>query len=326
MAAAPIDTDVAFAELHVHLEGTLEPELIFTLAERNGIRLPYRDVEDLRSRYTFTDLQSFLDLYYTNMQVLRTEEDFADLTDAYLRRARQAGVRHAEVFLDIQAHIEHGVATATALGGVGHALDRSEELGLSSGLIVTMLRHLPPESAMHAYEEVRAAGLPLLGIGLCSSEVGYPATPFADVFARARADGLHTVAHAGEEGDPSYVWEVLDVLRAERVDHGIRSVEDPELMDRLVAQQVPLTVCPLSNVRLQAVQSLDQHPLARLLRAGALVSVNSDDPAYFGGYLDDNLAAVRTALALTDAEVRRLAENSIRSSFLPENRKAQLLG
>jgi adenosine deaminase len=317
--------DLAFAELHVHLEGTLEPELIFTLAERNGVQLPYRDVEDLRSRYAFADLQSFLDLYYTNMQVLRTEEDFVDLTDAYLRRARQAGVRHAEVFLDVQAHTERGIAAAVAMGGVSHALERSEQLGLSSGLIVTMLRHLPAESAWHAYEEVCATGLPLLGIGLCSSEVGFPAAPFADVFARARADGLHTVAHAGEEGDPSYVWEVLDVLHVERVDHGIRSVEDPALMERLVAQQVPLTVCPLSNVRLRAVARLDQHPLAPMLREGALVSVHSDDPAYFGGYLDDNVAAVRSALALSAAEIRQLARNSIRSAFLSDDRKAQLL-
>jgi adenosine deaminase len=188
-----------------------------------------------------------------------------------------------------------------------------------------MLRHLPAESAWHAYEEVCATGLPLLGIGLCSSEVGYPAAPFADVFARARADGLHTVAHAGEEGDPSYVWEVLDVLQVERVDHGIRSVEDPALMERLIAQQVPLTVCPLSNVRLRAVERLEQHPLAHMLRAGALVSVNSDDPAYFGGYLDDNVTAVRSALALSEAEIRQLASNSIRSSFLTEGRKRQLL-
>jgi adenosine deaminase len=318
--------DLAFAELHVHLEGTLEPELIFTLAERNGVRLPYRNVEELRSRYAFADLQSFLDLYYSNMQVLRTEEDFADLTDAYLRRARRAGVAHAEVFLDIQAHTERGVAAAVAMGGVSHALGRSEQLGLSSGLIVTMLRHLPAEVAMHAYKEVCATGLPLLGIGLCSSEVGYPAAPFAELFARARADGLRTVAHAGEEGDPSYVWEVLDVLQVQRVDHGIRSVEDSRLMDRLVAQQVPLTVCPLSNVRLRTVERLEEHPLARMLRAGALVSVNSDDPAYFGGYLDDNVNAVRSALGLCEAEIRQLAGNSISSAFLSDARKAELLG
>ncbi|HEU4999180.1 MAG TPA: adenosine deaminase [Lapillicoccus sp.] len=310
-----MEPEPEFAELHVHLEGTLEPELIFALAARNGVRLPYRDVEDLRSRYAFSDLQSFLDLYYPNLQVLQTEQDFADLTEAYLRRARQGGVRHAEVFLDVQAHTARGIPAEVALAGVTDALARSEELGLTSGLIVTMLRHLPAESAMLAYEQVCASGLPFLGIGLCSSEVGFPATPFADVFARARADGRHTVAHAGEEGDPSYVWEVLDVLHVERVDHGLRSVEDPVLMDRLVSEQVPLTVCPLSNVRLHAVPSLEEHPLARMLRAGALVSVNSYDPAYFGGYLDDNVAAVRAALGLTDEEVRRLAENSLRSSF-----------
>ena len=310
-----MEPEPEFAELHVHIEGTLEPELIFTLAARNGVQLPYRDSEDLRSRCAFSDLQSFLDLYYTNLQVLRTEQDFADLTEAYLRRAARGGVRHAEVFFDVQAHTERGIPAEVALAGVTDALGRSDELGLTSGLIVTMLRHLPAESAMQAYEQVCASGLPFLGIGLCSSEVGFPATPFADVFARARADGRHTVAHAGEEGDPSYVWEVLDVLGVERVDHGIRSVEDPALMDRLVSEQVPLTVCPLSNVRLKAVPSLEEHPLAQMLRAGALVSVNSDDPAYFGGYLDDNVAAVRTALGLTDDEVHRLAENSMRSSF-----------
>ena len=310
-----MEPEIAFAELHVHLEGTLEPELIFTLAERNGVELPYRDIDDLRSRYAFTDLQSFLDLLYTNNQVLRTEQDFADLTEAYLRRARRAGVRHAEVFFDLQAHTGRGIAAETALAGVTDALGRSEALGLTSGLIVTMLRHLPAESAMQAYEQVCASGVPFLGIGLCSSEVGFPATPFADVFARARADGRHTVAHAGEEGDPSYVWEVLDVLEVERVDHGRRSIEDPALMERLIAEQIPLTMCPLSNVRLKGVPSLEEHPLARMLRAGVLVSVHSDDPAYFGGYLDDNVAAVRGALGLSDDEVRRLAENSLQSSF-----------
>jgi adenosine deaminase len=317
----------SWVELHVHLEGTLEPELIFALAARNGIALPYHDLGDLRSRYEFTDLQSFLDLYYANMQVLQTRQDFADLTDAYLVRAARAGVRRAEVFFDLQAHTSRGIAAGEALGGVHDALAASEARhGISSGLIVTMLRHLSGESAVAAYEQAVASGVPLLGIGLCSTEIGNPASRFAEVFARARADGLRTVAHAGEEGDPSYVWDALDVLGVERVDHGIRSVTDPVLMRRLVDEQIPLTVCPLSNVRLKAVGSLAEHPLAAMLRAGVRVSVNSDDPAYFGGYLDDNLAAVRQALCLTDAEVAQLARNAVLSSFATADEKTRLLG
>ncbi|MEA5054608.1 MAG: adenosine deaminase [Propionicimonas sp.] len=317
----------AWAELHLHLEGTLEPELIFALAERNGVSLPYRDLVDLRSRYEFTDLQSFLDLYYTNMQVLQTAQDFADLTDAYLARAAKAGVRRAEVFFDLQAHTARGIAPSEALGGVHLALATSEQkYGISTGLIVTLLRHLSGESALQAYEQAVATGVPLLGIGLCSSEVGNPAGRFAEVFARARADGLHTVAHAGEEGDPSYVWDVLETLHVERIDHGIRAVEDPMLLQKLVDEQIPLTVCPLSNVRLKAVPSLAAHPLAVMLRAGALVSVNSDDPAYFGGYLDDNLTAARESLGLSADEVAQLARNSVLSSFAPQQEKARLLG
>ena len=314
-----------FAELHLHLEGTLEPELIYRLSERNRIALPYSDIDDLRSRYTFTDLQSFLDLYYTNMQVLQTEQDFADLTEAYLLRARRAGIRHAEVFLDLQAHTARGIHPITVLSGVQHALSTSElRHDISSGLIVTMLRHLSSASAMTAYQQAIDSGVPLLGIGLCSSEIGNPATPFADVFARARADGLHTVAHAGEEGDPSYIWEVLN-LQVERIDHGIRAVDDPQLLQHLADQQIPLTICPLSNVRLRAVDRLEEHPLASMLRQGLLVSVNSDDPAYFGGYLDDNIDAVRTALTLSDEEITQLAINSITSSFASSSRKDLLL-
>jgi adenosine deaminase len=315
----------AWAELHVHLEGTLEPELIFALARRNGVRLPYADVEDLRALYDFGDLQEFLDLYYANMQVLLRGQDFTDLTDAYLARAARAGVRRAEVFFDLQAHTARGVPATEALEGVNAALSRSHErYGISSGLIVTLLRHLSAESAMEAYEQAVDSGVPLLGIGLCSTEVGNPASRFREVFARAQADGLHTVAHAGEEGDASYVTDVLDNLHVERVDHGVRAVDDPLLVDRLVAEQIPMTVCPLSNVRLKGVADLCVHPLADLLRRGVRVTVNSDDPAYFGGYLDDNVEAVRFALGLTEDEVRDLALNSIAASFAPPDVKAEL--
>lgn len=318
-------TDLTFTELHLHLEGTLEPELIYTLSERNSIRLPYRDIDDLRARYDFSNLQSFLDLYYTNMQVLQTEQDFADLTDAYLTRAREAGIRHVEVFFDLQAHTGRGIRPEIALTGVQHALAGSHKRhGITSGLIVTMLRHLSAESALNAYDQAVNSGVPLLGIGLCSSEVGNPASRFTEVFARARADGLHTVAHAGEEGDPSYVWDALDTLHVERIDHGIRSIEDEVLMSRLVEEQIPLTVCPLSNVRLKAVESLETHPLATMLRAGVLVSVHSDDPAYFGGYVDDNINAVREFLQLSADEIRQLAYNSIVSSFATPERKKHL--
>lgn len=315
----------AWAELHVHLEGTLEPELIFALARRNGLVLPYGDIDELRARYEFGDLQEFLDLYYANMTVLQRREDFADLTDAYLARAARDGIRRAEVFFDLQAHTGRGVAATEALVGVNDALSRSSERhGVSSGLIVTMLRHLSADSAMEAYEQALASGVPILGIGLCSTEVGNPASRFKAVFDRARADGLHTVAHAGEEGDSSYVRDVLDTLQVERVDHGVRAAGDPALVGRLVVEQVPLTVCPLSNVRLKGVPDLRVHPLAELLRQGVMVTVNSDDPAYFGGYLADNVDAVRTALGLTDDEVRTLALNSIEASFASPALKAEL--
>ncbi len=316
----------AWAELHLHLEGTLEPALIFALAERNGIGLPYRDLADLRSRYDFADLQSFLDLYYTNMQVLQTERDFADLTDAYLQRARRAGIRRAEVFFDLQAHTGRGIAPEVALGGVHQALATSEaRYGISSGLILTFLRHLPVADAMDAYQQAVDTGVPLLGVGLCSTEIGYPTAPFAEVFARARADGLHTVAHAGEEGGAGYVSEALETLKVERIDHGVHAIEDPRLIERLVAERIPLTMCPLSNVRLKVVPNLAAHPIVELLRHGVKVTVNSDDPAYFGGYLDDVIAALRAEFGLTDADIDQLARNSIQASFAPEAEKGRLL-
>jgi adenosine deaminase len=314
------------AELHLHLEGTLEPETILRLAERNHVALPYRDVDELAARYQFDDLQSFLDLYYANMATLCTAQDFADMTHAYLARAATAGVRHAEVFLDPQAHTARGVALEEVLDGVTTALTAAPSTyGISTGLIITMLRDLSADSAMQTLQQILQIGTPILGVGLDSAEVGNPPSKFRAVFDRARAEGLHTVAHAGEEGPPAYIWEALDLLGAERIDHGVRCLEDERLVARLVEEQIPLTVCPLSNVRLQVVRQLADHPLPLMLKAGLLVTVNSDDPAYFGGYVDDNYDAIAAALDLDEATAAELARNSVRASFLDAGRRTALL-
>ncbi|MHB1063795.1 MAG: adenosine deaminase [Georgenia sp.] len=311
-------------ELHVHLEGTFEPELIFAVADRNGIALPDADVAALRRRYGFTGLQSFLDLYYANMAVLRHEEDFADLTRAYLAQAHRAGVRHAEVFLDIQAHTARGVPAEVALRGVTEALAvDGRELGISTGLIVTFLRHLPAADALATLQEILRLDVALLGVGLCSSEVG-PAAPFKPVFDLAAAHGLRRVAHAGEEGPAANVREVLDVLGVERVDHGLRALEDDALVDRLAAERVPLTLCPLSNVRLRVLDRLEDYPLRELLARGVVVTVNSDDPAYFGGYLDDNFHRLREALGLSLDEVTALARHAVEAAFVDDRRRGEL--
>ncbi|GAA4477586.1 adenosine deaminase [Rhodococcus olei] len=320
-------TTTPLAELHMHVEGSLEPELIFELAQRNRVTLPYRDLDDLRSRYEFTDLQSFLDLYFANMSVLRTAADFADLTRAYFARAAAGGVRHAEIFFNPQAHTARGVPLGEVLDGLGDAVAASEaEFSLSSGLIVGILRDRPVPEADAMLTDLLASGAPVIGIGLDSAEVGNPPSLFADVFARARAAGLHAVAHAGEEGPPDYIRQALDLLGVERIDHGIRCLEDEDLVDRLVRDRVPLTVCPLSNVRLRVVDRLADHPIRAMLARGLAVTVNSDDPAYFGGYVDDNLAQLRDAVGLTDAERETLARNSIEASFASAARKAELLG
>ncbi|MEV8452214.1 adenosine deaminase [Streptomyces sp. NPDC052095] len=316
------------AELHLHIEGTLEPELAFALAARNGVDLPYADTEELRKAYLFDDLQSFLDLYYALMAVLRTERDFEELADAYLARAATQGVRHAEIFFDPQAHTARGVPIGTVVEGLGRALERSEEKhGISTQLIMCFLRD---ESADSALETLEAAG-PYLhrisAVGLDSAEVGHPPVKFREVFEAAAALGLRRVAHAGEEGPPAYIREALDVLGVERIDHGLRCMEDPELVERLVAERVPLTLCPLSNVRLRAIDVLEEHPLREMMAAGLLCTVNSDDPAYFGGYVGDTFHAVHEALGLDREQLRTLARNSFEAAFLDhdEERRARYL-
>lgn len=305
------------AELHLHIEGTLEPEMLFDLARRNGIETSYRSVEELRAAYEFTDLQSFLDIYYEGAAVLLTEEDFFDLTWAYLQRAAADGVRVAEIFFDPQTHTERGLNIETAILGISGALDRASELGISTGLILSFLRHLSGREAMETLEAALPWKSKLLGVGLDSSEVGHPPTKFTDAYDLARSEGLRLVAHAGEEGPPDYIWQALDVLGVERIDHGVRSPEDAALIDRLVNESIPLTMCPLSNLRLKVIDQLSDHPLPLLLRQGVKVSINSDDPAYFGGYIGDNYAAMVEAHALSADDVVTLAHNSLESSFLP---------
>jgi adenosine deaminase len=314
------------AELHLHLEGTLEPELAFTLAARNGTRLRYADLDELRRAYAFSDLQSFLDLYYELTAVLQRPEDFADLADAYLARAAAQGVVHAEVFVDPQAHISRGVPIEVVMEGLGEAFGTAEERhGMTARVITCFLRDRDPAEAEALVPRLLPYRDLVVGVGLDSAEVGHPPELFERAFALAADAGLHRVAHAGEEGPPDYVWAALDRLGVERIDHGIRSVEDPSLVARLREEQVPLTVCPLSNVALRCVDRLEEHPLRRMLDADLVATVNSDDPAYFGGYLHDNVAAVTRALDLTAGHRRRLAENSFRASFLPEPDKQRHL-
>ena len=319
-------TPLPVAELHLHIEGTLQPELIFALAERNGIELPYSGLDELREKYEFTDLQSFLDLYYANMAVLRTEQDFADMTRAYLERAAAAGVRHAEIMMDPQAHLSRGIPLEACVKGVASVLATSEEeYGISTILIAAFLRDLPEDSALEVLGRLLAMNAPIGAIGLDSAEVGNPPSKFERLYAKAREAGLRLTAHAGEEGPASYITEALDLLGVERIDHGIRCMDDPDLVERLVDERIPLTVCPLSNVRLRAVDTLADHPLPAMLAAGLNVSVNSDDPAYFGGYVDDNFAQLTAVFELSDFDKARLAANSIHSSFASEERKAELL-
>ncbi|MFB8766720.1 adenosine deaminase [Nocardiopsis alba] len=312
------------AELHLHIEGTLEPELAFQLAHRNNITLPYPDVQTLRDAYSFTDLQSFLDLYYRLMDVLRTEADFHDLATAYLTRAAAQGVRHAEIFFDPQAHTQRGIPLETVIDGLTSALDTSlQDHGISTHLILCFLRDQSAQEAMDTLDAARPHLHHITAVGLDSAEVGNPPEKFTEVFQAAADLGLRRVAHAGEEGPATYIWNALNHLGAERIDHGIRCMDDPELITHLATTQTPLTVCPFSNVRLRAVPTLDQHPLPAMMDAGLLVTVNSDDPAYFGGYVHDNYLGLQHHLGLTDEQLRTLARNSFTASFLtPERRDA----
>jgi adenosine deaminase len=305
------------AELHLHLEGTLEPELLVQLARRNGITLPTTDPAELRSRYRFGDLQAFLDIYYANLAVLRTEQDFYDLASTYLTAARAAGVRRAESFFDPQVHVRNGVPLAAVMNGYGAAYADARTAGQSCDLILCFLRDLGAEAAEQIFRDALPYREHFIGVGLDSAEVGYPPSLFRRVYAMAAAEGLHRVAHAGEEGGPDYVLEALDLLGVERVDHGIRAMEDPDLVRRLADEQIPLTVCPLSNVALQAVPDLQHHPLPAMLEAGLRVTVSSDDPAYFGGGVEDNYAALRR-LGLGDDDLRTLAANSFDAAFVDD--------
>jgi adenosine deaminase len=310
------------AELHIHIEGSLEPELIFELAQRNGVSLAYPTVEALRQAYAFTDLQSFLDIYYAGASVLLTEQDFYDMTAAYLRRAQADNVRHAEIFFDPQTHTARGVAFDTVIEGIWRACQDSP---VSASLIMCFLRHLPEEEALATLEQALPFRDKIIGVGLDSSELGHPPEKFARVFERARQLGLHLVAHAGEEGPPAYIESALDVLHVERIDHGVRCLDDAGLVQRLVREQMALTVCPLSNIKLRVFDVMGEHNLRRLLDAGLAATVNSDDPAYFGGYVNDNYLAAFEALPLDVSHARQLARNSFAAAFLePEQKRAYL--
>ncbi|KAB8043607.1 adenosine deaminase [Janthinobacterium aquaticum] len=310
------------AELHIHIEGSLEPELIFALAERNGVALAYESVEQLRSAYAFTDLQSFLDIYYAGASVLLKEQDFYDMTRAYLARAEADNVLHTEIFFDPQTHTARGVAMADVINGIYRACQDSP---VSATLILCFLRHLSEEDAFATLEQALPYRDKFIGIGLDSSEVGNPPEKFSRVFARCRELGLHLVAHAGEEGPPAYIRTALDDLKVERIDHGVRCLEDAELTARLAREQIALTVCPLSNTKLRVFDQMHDHNLAELLAAGLLVTVNSDDPAYFGGYMNDNYDAIFEALPLELDHARQLSRNGFVAAFLPQAQKDALL-
>jgi adenosine deaminase len=305
------------AELHMHIEGSLEPELIFALAQRNGVALPYVTVQELRRAYAFTNLQTFLDIYYAGASVLLTEQDFYDMAWAYLLRAQADNVLHTEMFFDPQTHTARGVAMETVINGLHRAcVDAKARLGVSALLILCFLRHLSEEDAFATLEQALPLRDKFVGVGLDSSEVGHPPEKFAKVFARCRALGFHLVAHAGEEGPPEYVWTALDLLKVERVDHGVQSSKDPALMKRLAQDRIPLTVCPLSNLKLCVFPTLAQHNLGALLDAGLMATVNSDDPAYFGGYINENFTQTFAATGLTAQHAYTLARNSFEASFV----------
>jgi adenosine deaminase len=318
--------DLPKAELHLHVEGTLEPELLFELAERNSVKLPYPSIDAARRAYNFGCLQDFLDAYYLGMKVLIREEDFHDLTAAYLKKAASQNVRHAEIFFDPQAHTSRGIAFETVLDGITQALhDGKRELGISSGLILCFLRDLSTEAAMETLMQTIPHKDRIIAVGLDSAEMGYPPSKFKEVFDAARREDILTVAHAGEEGPPEYIWEALDLLKAMRIDHGVQCQKDEKLILRLIETQTPLTVCPISNVRLRIFDKISDHNFKYLLGRGLCVSINSDDPAYFGGYVEENYRAVKDALGLSFAEIAQTAANSFTSSFLSEAEKQRYI-
>jgi adenine deaminase len=326
MSPSELARAIPKAELHIHIEGSLEPELIFALAQRNRVALPYADVDALRAAYAFTDLQSFLDIYYAGASVLLHEADFYDMAWAYFERARADNVIHAELFFDPQTHTARGVPMAAVVQGLARAgRDAQDKLGISSALILCFLRHLSEEDAFATLEAALPYREHFVGVGLDSSEVGHPPSKFSRVFARCGELGLHRVAHAGEEGPPAYIWEALNDLKVERIDHGVRCLEDPALVVELVRRRVPLTVCPLSNLKLCVVNDLREHPMKRMLDAGLCAMVNSDDPAYFGGYMNANFVQTVEALALTAKDVVALANNSFEASFMDDARRQACL-
>lgn len=314
------------AELHIHIEGSLEPELIFALAQRNGVVLNYPSIEALRAAYAFTDLQSFLDIYYAGASVLLTEQDFYDMTWAYLERAHADNVLHTELFFDPQTHIARGVEFGIVVNGIQRALkDAHAEWSMTGGLIMCFLRHLSEEEAFLTLQQALPYREHIIGIGLDSSERGHPPEKFARVFARCKELGFHLVAHAGEEGPPAYIETALDLLQVERIDHGVRCIEDPVLMQRLVREAMPLTVCPLSNIKLCVFEKMDQHNLLTLLDAGLIITINSDDPAYFGGYMNDNFVAVVEALPVQRHHAQQMARNSFSAAFIDADLKQKYL-
>lgn len=310
------------AELHVHIEGTFEPELMFEIAQRNQIEIPYKSVEEVKQAYNFHNLQSFLDIYYAGANVLVHEQDFYDLAWAYFEKCHEDRVMHTEMFFDPQTHTDRGVAFETVINGLQRACDDAQtKYGISSRLIMCFLRHLSEEAAFETLAQAIPFKDQIIGVGLDSSEVGHPPSKFARVFAKAREAGFLVVAHAGEEGPAQYVWEALDLLKVNRIDHGVRSEEDPALMQRLITEKMPLTVCPLSNLKLCVVDDMAEHNIRRLLQQGVHVTVNSDDPSYFGGYMNDNFIAITEALSLSNDELKKLAQNSFEASFISDAEK-----
>lgn len=314
------------AELHLHIEGTLEPELLFKLADRNKMPLPYHSIEEAHQAYQFQNLKSFLDIYYAGAKVLKTEDDFFDLTWAYLEKANRQNIRHTEIFFDPQTHTQRGVAFKTVILGIREALLQGQkQFNMTNRLIMCFLRDLSANSAMETLQQALSFKQDITAIGLDSAELENPPRKFKEVFDEARKQGFLAVAHAGEEGPSNYIWQALDVLKVRRIDHGVRSLEDDRLVQRLINEKIPLTVCPLSNIKLRVFASMEQHPLKILLDKGLCITVNSDDPAYFGGYLNENFIAASDALKLTQAEIYQLVQNSFKSSFLEESIKKRYL-